>query len=141
MHDGFVQWNISCLFAVLFLILASSSLLAIKYGRGFNAIPSQCFLKIRVHLYSETSSSLQVFKLPALAQKNTSFLCAPVIYFCVLSLVRRLFRCFFAIFHLNLMNSAFFLGFTLFGFQLQFPSHTKSFTWHLKFLYRVCGHL
>lgn len=51
------------LFAVPFPTLAFSSLFVMKYWRGFNVIPSQCFLKIgssNVLLESETFSSLQL---------------------------------------------------------------------------------
>lgn len=59
---------------------------------------------------------------------NTIFVPVPMNYFCVVCLVRRLFRWFFGIFCLNLINFYLFLGFIAFGFQLQFLSHVKSFT-------------
>lgn len=46
LHSGMVSvYLLLYLFIFLFLTLASSTLLANKYGGGFNAIPSQCFLK------------------------------------------------------------------------------------------------
>lgn len=46
LHSGMVSvYLLLYLFIFLFLTLASSTLLATKYGGGFNAISSQCFLK------------------------------------------------------------------------------------------------